>query len=174
MRVFFRGLGSQADFGKKPLHPLLPLCCIRCAKVAQRLGHDLTRRQARTQGRIGILKNDLHVAPAQAHLVGVQRQQFFAIELDRARCRLDQPQHRLGGGGLAAAGLSHQGQGFTARQRERNPVDRLDRRLGRTEPVPGCDEVLAQLAYFKQQWGAHAATSAWLTRPSSTAKQATT
>ena len=48
MRVFFRGFGPQADLGKQPLHALLPLCCIRCAKVAQRLGHDLARCQART------------------------------------------------------------------------------------------------------------------------------
>src|SRR6185295_3757553 len=49
---------------------------------------------------------------------------------DRALLAVDHPHHSLGGGGLAAAGLAHEGHHLARRDRERHALDRMHGLLG--------------------------------------------
>ena len=61
VRILRRRLGAQADAGEQPLHPLAPLGPGHAGEVAQRLGDDLARRQARVERGVRVLEDDLQV-----------------------------------------------------------------------------------------------------------------
>src|SRR5262249_28117134 len=79
----------------------------------ERLGDDRADGQPRVQARVGILKDDLHVAPHPAEVAGLRGGEVPTLEPDRARRRLVQLQDRPANGGLARAGLAHQPERLT-------------------------------------------------------------
>ena len=74
----------------------------------ERLLDDLARPHARVQRRVGILKDDLHVAPRGAQPFGGEREHVLAVEPHRPARRFDQPEQAAAGRGLAAARLANQ------------------------------------------------------------------
>src|SRR4029453_6754875 len=74
----------------------------------------------------GVLKDDLDVAAQDAKIVGLERADIFAVEMDFARTRFDQAKHAAAGGRLAAAGFTDQPKRFAAVDVEIDAVDRMN------------------------------------------------
>src|SRR5882724_5171361 len=62
----------------------------RATMQPHRLGEHLADGHARVERGVGVLEDDLHVAPARAHLPVAQREDVLALELHRAAGGLDQ------------------------------------------------------------------------------------
>ncbi len=75
-----------------------------------RLAHRLADGHARVEGGIGVLEDDLQVAPVGAHAALVEDGQILALEHHLAGGRLVQVQDGEAGGGLAAAGFADKAQ----------------------------------------------------------------
>ena len=77
-------LWIQADFLQHFYHALFPLLCAKSLVHFQPFGDDLLHVQARVQGGVGILEDDLHPAAVGQHLLHRERVQRFAVEPDGA------------------------------------------------------------------------------------------
>ncbi len=69
----------------------------------ERLGDDRADRHARVERRVGILKDDLHVAPHAAHVRRTEGQHVRAVELHLSRGRLDEAKDAAADGRLPGA-----------------------------------------------------------------------
>src|SRR6202166_329145 len=87
---------------------------------------DRADAHARIERRIGVLKDDLDIAAQDAQLIGRQRPDLLAFEIDLAGSRFDQAKHATPGGRLAAAGLADKPQRFAAGDLKIDAVDRAD------------------------------------------------
>ena len=87
-------------------------------------------------------------------------QQVAALELDRARGRLDQAQYQAGGGGLAAAGFADQRQRLARADIEIDAVDRAHSAVGATEERRADREMLDQPSDAQQRFHAGTRTAA--------------
>src|SRR5205807_10558381 len=84
----------EPALGKRLLDELSPLRLAGAQIVdAQALADDLRDREARRQARIGILKDDLHLAPQRAQPPLALLRDVTALEADRA-FGIEQPQQR--------------------------------------------------------------------------------
>ena len=83
-------------------------------------------RHARIERRVRVLEDDLHLAARTGASPRAPSAVIRAVDSDRARRRLDQPQDRLAGGRLAAAGLADEAERLACRDREADAVDRVD------------------------------------------------
>src|SRR5262249_45012763 len=72
-----------------------------------RFADDLSDTHARAEGAVGVLKHHLNLAPVVHQVLVSEIHDVTALELDDARCGLFGGEDEFGGGGLAAAGLSH-------------------------------------------------------------------
>ncbi len=79
----------------------------------ERLGQDVANRQARVERRQRILEHDLQVAPDGKSLGGRERGRVAAQHHDGAALGLHQVEDLHDRGGLAAARLADQPEGFT-------------------------------------------------------------
>ena len=74
----------------------------------------------------------------------VERVEIPPLEADTAAGRLLEPEHELGGGGLAAARFTHDAERLPALDRKRDAIDRAHHAaVGAEDPAPG-PEVLAE------------------------------
>ena len=88
--------------------PLVDLPCLTDLVDPEGFGDDVVDRPARIQRRVGVLEDDLHVAPDRPQIRRRHGGQFLTVELHRPRCRLVQLQHGPAGGRLTAAGFADQ------------------------------------------------------------------
>ncbi len=153
-RVAGGGVGRQPDaveqFGDAGLHRSPGR---GQAVHAQGFGDDLADGHARVQRGVGVLKYDLHVAPAAAQGGGGESAQVLAVEADAAGGGLQQAQREAGGGGFATAGLADQGEGFAWGDVKRDAVHRADasgEMLGQVLDVEQCGHGLANPVCFQQ------------------------
>ena len=92
----------------------------------QRLLQKLAHRHAGIQGGIGVLKDQLHVPPLEAHFLLVQGAQVLALEENAALLGLDQTENGAARGGLAATGFTHQTEGLLLPDGEGDILHRVD------------------------------------------------
>ncbi len=100
-------LRPQADFAHDGGDSVLAFATARLPVYAKGLANNATHRHAGMQGGIGVLKNDLHLAPQLTHGLRLQRGDVHALEYNLARSGLDEPQYRPPGGRFATAALAH-------------------------------------------------------------------
>ena len=103
-------LRQQADALQQPGHPLLCLPAAHHVVYQQRLHDGKTDRQARIERGVGILKDELNIAPQVLQRRPLQLVYPPPGEGDGAALAVHQLQQRAPGGGLAAAGLAYQPQ----------------------------------------------------------------
>ncbi len=84
---------------------------------------DVTYIHARVERGIRILEDDLQVPPQLAQLALIELQDRASLIAHIACSRLDQAQQKAAQGGLAAARLTHNGEGLAATDAERHAVD---------------------------------------------------
>src|SRR6204780_1560655 len=92
----------------------------------QGFADDRADAHARIERRIRILKDDLDIAAQDTQLIGRQRSDLLAFEIDLSGSRFDQAKHATPCGRLAAAGLADQPQRFAAGDVKIDAVDRAD------------------------------------------------
>ena len=111
-------------------HALAPIG-LRVAEAVddERLLDCCLHGEARVERLVRVLVDQLHPPPQRAQRPRLQARDLAAVELDPAGDGLDQPQHRLRGGGLAAARLAHEREQLAAREREADALDRVDEAL---------------------------------------------
>src|SRR6185503_7214507 len=110
----------------------------------QRFGDDGADAHARVERGVGVLEHGLDrlaIVPAPG---GVERGKVLALEADAAAARLLEPEHELGGGGLAAAGFADHAERPPALDRKRDAIDGAHHAaVAAEEPAPS-SEVLAE------------------------------
>jgi hypothetical protein len=89
----------------------------------KRLGDDRTDRHPRIQRRVGILKDNLHVAAFSPKFFAAQRQEIDAIETNTSAVGLDQTKHRPACSGFSAARFTDQSECLTLVDGEADIVD---------------------------------------------------
>ncbi len=122
------------------------------AEIDQRLGQDVAHLHARVQRGERVLEHHLHAPPQRPQLPGRQVVDALAVQIDFAVGDRIEPQDRLADGGLAAAGLAHQRQGFAAVDRERHAVHRVDLRGLLPQHTAVDREVLLQAVDLEQRY----------------------
>ena len=126
----------------------------------QRLAQRLADREARIERGVGILEDDLHVAPQMAQVAATERAHVPAGEADRPRRRFDEPQHHAAGRRLAAARFAHERQRLARRHVEGEAVDGPHRADGALEDDAALDrEMLGQPGDGEEGLRAHAAAA---------------
>ena len=102
-----------------------PLCFPSAHHVVhqQRLHDGETDRQARIERGVGILKDELNIAPQVLQRRPLQLIDSPPGEGDGAALAVHQLQQRAPGGGLAAAGLAHQSQRLAGKDLKRHAID---------------------------------------------------
>ena len=100
------------------------------------LFQDLAHGHAGVKRGIGVLEDDLDLAPQLLQTVAGDLGQVFPGEDDAAPGGRQQGHHQAAQGGLAAAGLPHQPQGLPGSQGKTHPVHRLEHR----PPAPGAGQ----------------------------------
>ncbi len=119
MREALPGLGAKPDHLQQLSHP----CPRRVMAVdRQRLADNGRDFVARIEGTERILEDDLHVAPAPAHLAVRQGKDVFALEDDGAAGGFNQPQQGARQRGFAAAGLADDAQHLAALERKAHAI----------------------------------------------------
>src|SRR5260221_2885454 len=118
--------GAQADLLEQRGDEFGPLLSPADAVPLERLAYDISRRHARIERRIRILKDHLHSAPMPPQFGFAQVRDVMAVELDNASCRLKQPQHGACDRRFAAPALPDQPQGLAFAHLEAHAVDRVD------------------------------------------------
>src|SRR6185437_9431681 len=111
---------------------------------------DLADRHAGVERGVGILEDDLRLAPEATQLVRIEGQQVAPVEANASRIWLDQPQHQPAHGRLAAAGLADQPQRLAALDRKANAIDRADVSGRCAEQRAAGDEMLFQALDLEQ------------------------
>src|SRR6266446_3535678 len=133
--------------------PVPQLVAAGDAVIDQRLADDVADPEPRVERGVGVLKDDLELAPVGPHLMAAEAVDALALDADLARGRVEQFEDRLARGGLAAAALANQTQGLARGDVEGDAVDRVDlpdRAL--QQPLPD-REVLDQPLYRQQRLG---------------------
>ena len=94
----------------------------------ERLGDRRAHPHPRVEGVVGILEHDLHGPPVVPQLPAAQPGNVRAVEVDLARRRGHQPEHRPADRALAGAALPHQAEAERAgRDVQAHPVHRAYR-----------------------------------------------
>src|SRR5262249_26130911 len=123
VRIALHRLPPEADLAEDCRDAVEELAPRGDAVIAHRLGHDVADIHARVQGRVRVLEDDLQLAAVGPHLAAGEAVDAGAAQLDRAGGGLDQLQHRLAGGRLAATALADQAQRLSGADREADAVD---------------------------------------------------
>jgi hypothetical protein len=82
-------------------------------------------RHTRVQRRIGVLKHDLHLAPQSVDRDPARDADGIAVEHELSGIGFYEVQEKAGEGGLAAAGLTDDAEGFAFADGERDAVHGL-------------------------------------------------
>src|SRR5688572_16465232 len=115
----------------------------------QHLRQHRPHAQPRVEARIRILKNDLHLAAELTHRFERQSGYLLAVELDAARCRLDESQNAAPSRRLAAAALPYQTEYFALIHRERDAIDCTDVSDRPREQTLFDREMLFEISYLE-------------------------
>ncbi len=127
MRIVAHLRRAKADAREQRRHLLLALLGVGDAVDQQRLAHDVARRHARVERGERVLEDDLHLPPVGPQLGLRQADDLLALDLDRARGRLDEAQHGAAGRRLAAAATRPPGPSVSpAAYGEGDAVHRID------------------------------------------------
>ena len=144
VRVAVERVLPQAHLEGQLRDPRRQLAAARDAVIDERLADDVADLEARVERGVGVLEDDLELAPIGPHLVARQAVDALAVDADLARGRVDQLEDRLAGGRLAAAALADEAQGLALGDVERDAVDRVHLADGAPQqPLPD-REVLDQ------------------------------
>ena len=90
------------------------------------LADDRAGAQPRIERRIGILEDELDVAPIAPHRARRKRRNIDAAQTDGTAARIDQPHDHPRERGFAAAGFADDAERFPLAQGERDAVDRVN------------------------------------------------
>jgi hypothetical protein len=161
VRVALGVEGLQPDQAEQFLRVRAALRRRADAVDGHRLGDGVAHRQTRVEAGVGVLEHDLHAAAELAQGGAARFRHVLPVEADAPGAGLDQAHDEARGGGLAAAGLAHQRQGFAAAEREAHPVHGAHRAdpAGPEQAFPH-RVVLGEVCDFEQRRGhgvAHAA-----------------
>ena len=116
----------------------------------ERLTHDGPDGHARIQRAVGILEHDLHAAARGPQRLGIHGEQVLAFKRHVAARGFLQPQHGAAHGGLAAAGLPDQPEGFPGLDIERHVVHSLDPRGHVREETAPDGEIFLEVRDLKK------------------------
>src|SRR5262245_19967500 len=115
--------------------------------------HNRPNRHTRIERSIRILTDDLHVAPPPPQLLRSQRTEINAIKPDGAGIRLDKPQNRAAGCGLAATGFTNKAERLTFLDIEADVIDRFDVRSHTRENPSPDRKIFLQVADAEKRFG---------------------
>ena len=125
--IAIREGGMQPADGQQLGDPLAALAGVRLDAVhLHGLADDVADLHSRVQRAVGILEDDLDLLPYGDQVLLVQAAEVHALEDDVAGGGTLELQYAAPGGGLAAAGLSHEAQGLPLLDGEGDVVHRLD------------------------------------------------
>ena len=127
----------------------------------ERFLDNLPRPHAWIERRVGILEDDLHVAPRLSHPPSGERQDILAAEPHRSRRGLDEPKDATSRGRFPASRLADQSERLALLDAEADVVDRGHRRAS-PEQASAADEMLHEMGDFKKRGRHRAARSAGL------------
>src|SRR4029079_7146670 len=94
---------------------------------AERIGDQRADRHRRIERRVRVLEDDLHPPSQRPQLRLAATVQLLAVEPDRARRRLDEPEQGPAERRLARPRLADEAEHLAAAEVERYPVDGADR-----------------------------------------------
>src|SRR5208282_1677070 len=164
VRIAPRVAGEQADETEELGDPLLARLAAAQVVDGERLGQHLGNRHARVERAIGVLEDDLHLAPQGPHLLPREAEDVAAPEADGAGIGIDEAQHQPARGRFAAAALADECQRLSGREAEINTVDGLDRAARAAEEAGSEPEVLDQALDLEERGRTHPAASGCATR----------
>jgi len=125
------------------------------ASGCQHLGN----RHARVERPIGVLEDDLHLAPQGPHLPPREAEDVAAPEADRTGIGIDEAQHQPARGRFAAAALADECQRLSGREAEIDAVDCLDRAARAAEEAGSEPEVLDEALDLEEGGRVHSTDS---------------
>src|SRR5712692_10592173 len=119
----------------------------------QGLGDDGVHAHPRVERREGVLEHGLHRPSILPDVVALEASDVASLEAQPPAGGLLQPQHQLGGGGLAAARLPDQAQGLARTDGDVHPIHRPHhpQRLGEDSALHR--EVLGEVARLEDRGG---------------------
>ena len=125
----------QADQAEQLRHPVIALGRVAYLQLVQRLPHDAAGPDPWIERGIGILENNLHLAPLKAQFLALQGADIHIAQADPSPGNMHQPHNRERGGGLAGTAFAHQTEGFAPGHGKIDAVDGVDaRRLAEGKP----------------------------------------
>src|SRR6185369_10201171 len=113
VRVASPKLGIEPDLREQLAHLAVDVAALGFLVQEQRLGERLSDREARVEARVRVLKHELQLAPKGTRRGARQPGDGATIELGAARGNRVEAHQGAREGGLAAARLPDQRQGFT-------------------------------------------------------------
>ena len=126
VRVPTRVVRLQPDHVHHPRDLRPPFVRRSDAVDAQPFADAVADRRTRVQAGVRVLEDDLYPAAVRLQLRALQRRDVPAVEVDRARRRLDQPKQEPPDRRLAAARFADETKRLAALDIEAHAVDRLD------------------------------------------------
>ncbi len=126
MRVAAGVLRRQPHLAQQVVHPALHLGAGRQLMGAHRLGDGEADGQSWVERGKRVLEDELHLAPEPGLAARRQARHVLAAEPDRAFAGLLEADDAATRGGLAAAALADQRQGFAGPDRQAHLLDRMD------------------------------------------------
>ncbi len=112
VRIAIEVARIEADLLERFLYLGEPLAAVAVRVNDQPFFDDAADRHSRVERAVGVLEDDLHVAADGPQLRGPQVGDVVAVEHDAAGRRLEQPQDRAAGRGLAAAAFADEAERF--------------------------------------------------------------
>lgn len=149
--VAAHGGGVEAHALQEGGHALLALPAPRDFVDGERLAHGGPDGHARVQRGVGVLEDDLHIAPAPSHGGAVQGEEVLPLEEDLAGGGLLEAEDAPTEGGLAGAGLAHEAEGLALLDAEGDAVDGPHVAHGALEEPPPDGEALTEVADFDEE-----------------------
>ena len=113
VRVPVLEIGVQANCLEQLLYPVLDLFLRHDLVDLQWFGDSLAYRHPWVQGRMGVLKDDLHPTSVRAEFSAIQPYEFFAIIIDMSPRGALKLQDCVAKARFAAPAFTHQPQRFT-------------------------------------------------------------
>src|SRR5438034_6764665 len=126
MWVTIREVRVEADDVEQPAHRLGATPTRSDPMHLEWLPNDAANGHSRIERCIGVLEDDLHLAPHVAQVFAADLGQLPPHEPDRARCRLDELEDAVAGRRLARTGLAHETERLPLRDLEADSVHGLD------------------------------------------------
>ncbi len=148
-----RGVKGLHSHGLEQVgHPLLELLALGNPVNEQRFADDGADRHAWVERGVGVLEDDLHVAPQGPQRTAGDSGDVFPLEQDIAGRRLQQFHDEPPGRCLSAARLAHKPQDLPLSNLETDPVNRLHVTGNSRQDAAADREVLHQVFDFNQRF----------------------